>query len=52
MKTVEKILSQKSVKSVPKYATEEEAVQDKLNKMNELLAKTDLRLFYSNIKKT
>ncbi len=51
MKTLEKILPQKSVKSVTRYPTEEEAVQDKLKKMNELLSKTDLSLFYKNIKR-
>lgn len=52
MKTLEKLLPQKSVKPVSKYATEEEAVQAKLKKMNELLSKTDLTLFYKNIKRT
>ncbi len=51
MEIVEKTLSQKPVKSVTRYATEEEAVQDKLKKMNELLSKTDLSLFYKNIKR-
>jgi hypothetical protein len=51
MKTLEKILPQKSVKPVSRYATEEDAVQDKLKKMNELLSKTDLSLFYKNIKR-
>ena len=51
MKTLEKTFTQKSVKSVTRFATEEEAVQDKLKKMNELLSKTDLSLFYKNIKR-
>lgn len=46
MKTLDKTLSPKPVKSVTRYKTEEEAVQDKLKKMNELLSKTDLSLFY------
>jgi hypothetical protein len=48
METVEKNLLQKSV---TRYKTEKEAVQDKLNKMNELLSKTDLSLFYKNTKR-
>jgi thermostable 8-oxoguanine DNA glycosylase len=38
-------------KSVTRYTTEEEAIQDKLKKMNELLSKTDLSLFYKNTKR-
>jgi hypothetical protein len=51
MKTLDKTLSPKPVKSVTRCKTEEEAVQDKLQKMNELLSKTDLSLFYKNIKR-
>jgi hypothetical protein len=48
METVKEKLLQKSVTT---YATEEEAVQDKLKKMNELLSKTNLSLFYKNTKR-
>ncbi len=48
MKTLEKILPKKSVST---YPTEEEAVQAKLKKMNELLSKTDLSLFYKSVKR-
>ena len=51
MKVLDKnIRMTKSVKS--KLSSEEEAVQVKLNKMNELLSKTDLSIFYKSMRKS